>query len=84
MSWTYLYHMEWIEGMGAIHAARAKKLDSDAIEATIHALFVAELALVIRAYPPALESDEFVEENLAFVLPPLLERVILVKMSLRM
>ena len=74
--------MKQIEGMDAACAARAKKLNRNAIKATIHTLLTAELALVISMYPPALELDEFVKEKLAVIVPPLQERVILVKVSL--
>ena len=68
--------------MDAARAARAKKLNCNAIKATIHTLLTAELALVISVYLPALESDEFVEEKLVVIVPPLQEQVILVKVSL--
>lgn len=68
--------------MDAARAARAKKLNRNAIKATIHTLLMAELALVISVYPPALKLDEFVEEKLAVIVPSLQEWVILVKVSL--
>lgn len=62
--------------MHSTHATSTKELDSEAINATIHAIIMAEFALAIGRDPSPFKSDEFLEEGVTFSRPQK-ERIVL-------
>jgi len=62
--------MERVERVDSAHATWTKELDREAIEATIRAVVVAELAAVtISEYPPPFESYGLLEVSITFWTP---------------
>lgn len=67
--------------MHSAHAACTKKLNSETVEATEHAVVAAEFTIAVGGYASALEPYELLEECIA-LWPPLEEWVVLVIISL--
>ena len=56
--------MEGVERVHSAHAACAKELDCETIEAAVHAVFAAEFTAAPGKHTPALESYEFLKEHI--------------------
>ena len=66
---TYLNDVEGMEDMYSAETTSTKKLDGDTVETAEKAILPTEFATVVSGNAPALQTNEFVEEHLPFLLP---------------
>ena len=66
---TYLNNVEGMEDMYLAETTSAKKLDSNTVETAEKTILPTEFAMVISGNALALQTNEFIEEHLPFLLP---------------